>query len=184
MRSAGLADHLQTVHGMNLNGVVLVSPFLDAGSGVDGVGIDLPHALYLPTLAATAWYHDAASRTSRPRSRRSWPTSSASPTTEYLPALQQGYVIPPDEKRAVAAKLAAYTGTSAGLLAEGRPARQPPAVPAGTAARPAADRRPHRLALRRAVAQSARREDGLRPVLPGDRARLTRRLSSTTCTAN
>ena len=42
MRSAGLAYHLQTVHGMNLNGVVLVSPFLNAASGVDGIELDLP----------------------------------------------------------------------------------------------------------------------------------------------
>jgi len=41
MRSAGLADHLQSVHGMSLNGVVLVSPFLSAASGVDGADLDL-----------------------------------------------------------------------------------------------------------------------------------------------
>jgi len=44
---------------MDLNGVVLVSPFLNAGSGIDGDEIDLPHVLYLPTFAATAWYHGA-----------------------------------------------------------------------------------------------------------------------------
>ena len=65
MRSAGLADHLQSVHGMNLNGVVLVSPFLSAASGVDGAELDLPHALYLPTLAATAWYHDLLAEQAR-----------------------------------------------------------------------------------------------------------------------
>jgi len=111
MRSAGLADHLQSIHGMNLNGVVLVSPFLNSASGVDGIAIDLPHALYFPTLAATARYHGLVKDT----------TASVEAFmdelerfvyAEYLPALTKGYVIPAEEKRAVATKLAAYTGTS------------------------------------------------------------------------
>ena len=112
MRSAGLALHLQQVQGMNLNGVILVSPFLSAGSGEDGVKIDLPHVLYLPTLAATAWYHNLI------------PNKAASLEAfmdevsrfayhDYMPALMKGYVITAEEKRAIAAKLAAYTGTTA-----------------------------------------------------------------------
>ncbi|MEM8711794.1 MAG: carboxypeptidase, partial [Planctomycetota bacterium] len=59
VRSAGLVWHLQEEHGMACNGVVLVSPFLNSGSGRDGNGIDKPHVLFLAGLAATAWYHDA-----------------------------------------------------------------------------------------------------------------------------
>jgi len=111
MRSAGLANHLQSVHGMNLNGVVLVSPFLSAASGVDGVELDLPHALYLPTLAATAWYHGLV--TNKPASIEAFMGEvERFAYDEYLPALTKGYVIPAEQKRAVAAKLAAYTGTS------------------------------------------------------------------------
>jgi carboxypeptidase C (cathepsin A) len=44
MRSAGLAYHVQSEHGMNLNGVVLVSPFQSAGSGIDAMEIDLHDA--------------------------------------------------------------------------------------------------------------------------------------------
>ena len=113
MRSAGLADHLQSVHGMSLNGVVLVSPFLSAASGVDGADLDLPHALYLPTLAATAWYHNLLPN--KPASLEAFMDEvERFAYDEYLPALTKGFVIPPEEKRAVAAKLAAYTGTSAG----------------------------------------------------------------------
>ena len=112
MRSAGLADHLQSVHGMNLNGVVLVSPFLDAASGVDGIGLDLPHALYLPTLAATAWYHGLVQN--RPPTIEAYMAEvERFALDEYLPALTKGSVIAAAEKRAVAARLAAYTGTSA-----------------------------------------------------------------------
>jgi carboxypeptidase C (cathepsin A) len=111
IRSAGLVWHLQSRRGMNFNGVVLVSPFLNMGSGVDGANIDMPHVLYLSTLAATAWYHDAI------------PDKAADLEgflaevdrfgyDEYAPALMKGYEIPQDEARAVAGKLAAYTGTS------------------------------------------------------------------------
>jgi carboxypeptidase C (cathepsin A) len=106
MRSAGLAEHLQTVHGMNLNGVVLVSPFLSAASGVDGADLDLPHALVLPTLAATAWYHNLLPN--RPASLEAFMTEVERFAYDvYLPALTKGYVIPAGEKRAVAAQLAA-----------------------------------------------------------------------------
>jgi carboxypeptidase C (cathepsin A) len=110
MRSAGLADHLQTVHGMNLNGVVLVSPFLNSMSGVDGIEADLPHALYLPTLAATAWYHGLIAN--KPASLEAYMAEvERFAYDEYLPALTRGYTISAEEKRAVAAKLATYTGT-------------------------------------------------------------------------
>jgi len=112
MRSAGLAYHLQTALGMDLNGVVLVSPFLNAGSGIDGEEIDLPHVLYLPTFAATAWYHGAIP--SKPASLQAFLDEVEQfAYTEYAPALMQGYVLPEAQKKAVAAKLAAYTGTSA-----------------------------------------------------------------------
>ena len=112
MRSAGLANHLQSVHGMNLNGVIVVSPFLSAASGVDGIEVDLPHALYLPTLAATAWYHGLIPN--KPASLEAFMDEvERFAYEEYLPALNKGYVITPEEKRAVATKLAGYTGTSA-----------------------------------------------------------------------
>jgi carboxypeptidase C (cathepsin A) len=111
MRTAGLAYHMQSVHGMNLNGVVLISPFLSAGSGIDGMEIDLPHVLYLPTLAATAWYHDAIPN--KPASLEAYVAEvERFAYAEYMPALLKGYAIPAEEKRRVAAKLAGYTGTS------------------------------------------------------------------------
>ena len=112
MRSAGLAYHVQSEHGMNLNGVVLISPFLSAGSGIDGMEVDLPHVLYLPTLAATAWYHDAIP--GKPASLEAFIAEvERFAYAEYMPALMKGYVIPAEEKRRVAEKLAGYTGTSA-----------------------------------------------------------------------
>lgn len=111
IRSAGLVYHLQSQHGMNFNGVIIVSPFLNMGSGIDGASIDLPHVLYLPTLAATAWYHDAIP--DKPASLEAFHAEvERFAYNEYAPALLKGYRISAEEKQAVAARLAAYTGTT------------------------------------------------------------------------
>ena len=39
--------------------MILVCPFMDAAAARDRFAIDLPHVLYLPTLAAMAWYRRA-----------------------------------------------------------------------------------------------------------------------------
>jgi carboxypeptidase C (cathepsin A) len=112
MRAAGVVHYLQTSHGMNFNGVVLVSPFLSFGPGVDGASVDLPYVLFLPTLAATAWYHDAIP--DKPPSLEAFVEEvSRFAYDEYAPALMQGYVIAAADKRRIAEKLAGYTGTSA-----------------------------------------------------------------------
>ena len=111
MRTAGLVNRMQQTAGMHFNGVVLVSPFLDMGSGLDGAEIDLPHVLYLPTLAATAWYHEIVD--DRPAELETFLAEvERFAYDEYAPALLKGYTISVDEKRAVATKLAGYTGTS------------------------------------------------------------------------
>jgi carboxypeptidase C (cathepsin A) len=112
VRGAGLARHLQSDLGMNLNGLVLVSPYFGQGSGNDGIGIDLPHALYLSTFAATAWHYDLIP--GKPASLADYSAEvERFARDEYLPALFEGYAIAPERKQAIAAKLAQYTGTSA-----------------------------------------------------------------------
>jgi carboxypeptidase C (cathepsin A) len=112
MRGAGLARHLQSDFGMNLNGLILVSPYFSLVSGDDGLGIDLPHVLYLSTFAATAWYYDAIA--DKPASLEAW-TAEAERFAydEYAPALLKGHSIPTEEAQAIAEKLARYTGTTA-----------------------------------------------------------------------
>lgn len=111
IRGAGLAHHLQSRHGMNLNGVILVSPFLSGAAGRDGEGLALPHALFLPAFAATAWYHDRLEE--RPADFEAFIDEvEAFALGDYLDALTAGYTIDPAEKRDVAERAAAYTGTS------------------------------------------------------------------------
>ena len=56
-RSAGVVDYLQR-RGVAFNGVVLISSILNFANEATGVGgSDMGYVLYLPTLAASAWYH-------------------------------------------------------------------------------------------------------------------------------
>ena len=111
MRSGGVALELLETHGMALNGVVLVSPFMEMATGFDGQGIDLPHVMFLPTLAATAWYHEAL--TDRPADLPAFLDEvKAFAYDEYAPALLKGSRLGDAERAAVLAKLSRYTGAS------------------------------------------------------------------------
>ncbi len=58
LRGAALAEHLQSAHGMYLNGLILISSVLDISSiDFDKQRNDRAHALYLPTYAAIAHLH-------------------------------------------------------------------------------------------------------------------------------
>jgi len=113
IRGAGLAHELQSRHGMNLNGLVLVSPFLSEGAGRDRSGLHLPHALFLPAFAATAWYHDRLAER-RDDFEAFLAEVEAFALGDYLDALTAGHVIDDARKRNVAERLAGYTGTDAG----------------------------------------------------------------------
>ena len=56
-RSAGLSGYLQDRYGMYLNGIILVSSILDFQTARFDPGNDLPYILFLPTYAATAYFH-------------------------------------------------------------------------------------------------------------------------------
>lgn len=64
LRAAALAEHLQSRHGLYLNGVMLISSVLDLGS----IGLHEPedrgYANFLPTYAAVAHYHGKHGRKS------------------------------------------------------------------------------------------------------------------------
>ncbi len=111
MRAGGVALDLLETHGLAFNGVVLVSPFMSWDSGSDGIGIDLPHVLYLPTLAATAWYHEAL--VDRPADLAAFIDEvKAFAYDEYAPALLKGSRLGDAERKRVLAKLSTYTGVS------------------------------------------------------------------------
>ena len=57
LRGAALVEHLQSRHGMYVNGLILISSVLDVSSiDFENQRNDRAHALYLPTYAAIAHY--------------------------------------------------------------------------------------------------------------------------------
>lgn len=111
IRTGGVAYRLLEKYGMGLNGVILVSPFMDAAAARDRFAIDLPHALYLPTLAATAWYHEVLEE--RPDNLVEFLTEVEDfAINEYSPALFKGSKLSGVERTNIVTKLSQYTGLS------------------------------------------------------------------------
>ena len=111
MRSAGVAYRLLTTHSLALNGVILVSPYLDFVAGNPGIGNDLPHVLFFTTFAATAWYHDAI--TDRPANLLTFlEEAERFAETVYAPALFKGNRLPDAERQEVLAGMTRFTGIS------------------------------------------------------------------------
>ncbi len=111
MRSGGVAYYLLDKHMMALNGVVLVSPFMEMTTGFAGMGIDLPHVMYLPTFAATAWYHDVLVNKSKDFEAFMQEVELFA-LQEYAPALLLGNRLQAGQRNQVLEKLSAYTGLS------------------------------------------------------------------------
>ena len=110
-RASGLAGHLLERYGMYLNGVMLVSCALEFQVLRFDPGNDLPHVLFLPTYAATAWHHKRlpAELQKKPL-RKLLDEVEAFAGGEYAAALFQGAKLAPAERKEIVAKLARYTG--------------------------------------------------------------------------
>ena len=111
-RAAALSELLQNRHGVFLDGVILVSSVLDFGTIRFGRNNDLPHALFLPTYAATAWYHDRLDRDRYPTLESVITDAEDFAIDRYLVALARGNALEPTEKAAVVARLSQLTGLS------------------------------------------------------------------------
>lgn len=107
-RAAALALALQE-RGLMLNGLVLVSPALSFNTFIFEPGNDLPYLLFLPTCAATAWYHDRLPE--KPAAIEAFLAQVRGFVENvYAPALMKGAGISPSEAQQVAAQLHRYTG--------------------------------------------------------------------------
>ncbi len=112
MRTGGVTYELLTKHDMSLNGIILVSPYLDFASGNAGVKIDTPYVNFLTTYASTAWYHHALSN--QPAELQPFLREvEAFARDVYAPVLFKGRHASTTERQTVLAGLAKYTGLSA-----------------------------------------------------------------------
>jgi carboxypeptidase C (cathepsin A) len=111
-RAAGLAGYLVD-QGIAFNGLVLVSCALDFQGFVFSPGNDLPFLTYLPSYAASAWYHkklppdlQQAELPAVLKEVEQWTDR------EYASILARGDRLTNVERREAAAKLARYTSLS------------------------------------------------------------------------
>jgi len=109
-RAAGLSGYLQDRHGMYLNGIMLISSVLDFSTLVFSPGNDLPFVVFLPSFAATAWYHR------RLHLRRPLQTLVAEVSkfalNDYMLALAKGATLPAPRRKQIVEQLSRYTGLS------------------------------------------------------------------------
>ena len=110
MRAATVVARLQR-DGMAVNGVVLLSSALDynALDNGQGLGEDYQYISFLPSLAAVAWYHKALSP-APPDLERFVAEVRAFAIGPYADALMRGDTLDATTRRAIVAKLHAYTG--------------------------------------------------------------------------
>ena len=110
-RAAGLALHLQGKHDIFLNGVMLVSLAIDLQTLSFDEGNELPYALFLPTYAATAWYHHALAPELQQRPLAEVVAAAETfALGDYSAALMQGSRLGSAQRGEVAAQLARFTG--------------------------------------------------------------------------
>lgn len=108
LRNPVVAAKLEAA-GLSLNGMVQFSTIMNYG--VRQPGYDQNFLTLFPTMAATAWYHNRLQ--SRPADLSAFLDEVRAFTSgPYAAALAKGSTISPEEKAAIAAKMADYTGIS------------------------------------------------------------------------
>jgi len=106
-RVSGLALELQNNQWMYLNGVVLVSP---TTLGIER-GVASKAALRLPYFAATAWFHKRLPADLQSKDLTAMlPEVEQFTINELIPAISKGGFIDPTERKAIASKMARYSG--------------------------------------------------------------------------
>jgi carboxypeptidase C (cathepsin A) len=112
-RAALVARLLQTDYGIDLSGLVLISPVLDFetfSTQIRGHETDLSYALDVPSYATAAWYHKKLAPDLQADFRGLVSQVEKWSIETYLPALVQGDALPADSRTVIARQLSRYTG--------------------------------------------------------------------------
>src|SRR5215472_5109393 len=116
-RSAALGNYLQVHNSIYLNGIVLISSVLDLGTISFNPGIDSTYIYYLPSYAATAWYHKMLK--DRPENLTTFLDEARSfAQGELASAMMKGDRLTEPEKADIARKMARFTGLCEDYLAK------------------------------------------------------------------
>ncbi|MCX6550698.1 MAG: peptidase S10, partial [Acidobacteria bacterium] len=114
IRSAGLCQELQSRHGIELNGIVLVSSLLTYQTLQPAPDNDIAWAAQVQTFAATAWYHKKLPADLQQKTvKQVVDEARIFAFGEYMQALTRGNTLTPAEQKTAADRLARYTGLSA-----------------------------------------------------------------------
>lgn len=109
-RAAAVARELSGRAGrVDLNGLILISAVMDFYTSSFQTGNELGYVTFLPTMAATAWYHGEV--TPRPESLEDFLAEARTfAVEEYLPALFAGTTLDPERRQRIRERLAYFTG--------------------------------------------------------------------------
>ena len=117
-RAAGLAGYLAR-QGIALNGVILISSVLDFQALSSSRTNETPYVLFLPSFAATAWYHKLL-----PNDLQALPLRDLLDQAErfadgdYQAALSKGDRITNDERTRISDQVARFTGLTPRFVAQ------------------------------------------------------------------
>jgi carboxypeptidase C (cathepsin A) len=112
VRGSGLSNWLHE-HGVGLNGLILISPYLGTIVQDGGKGNDSPYAFNLPTYVDAAWYHKKLDPDMQKKTvDQVYHEALDFAYDEYLPALDRGDNLTKERRASLIAKLHHLTGLS------------------------------------------------------------------------
>ena len=116
-RSAAVINELEgTYTDVAVNGIILISSILDFSAAADSPGNELGYVTNLPSMAATAWYHNKVAN--RPATVEEFVAEAkAFAIGPYASALLKGNSLSAEERQQILPQLSRYTGVSQEYLA-------------------------------------------------------------------
>jgi len=119
IRSAGLSQELQSRHGIELNGIVLISSLLTYQTLSPAPDNDIAYASLIQTYAADAWYHKKLSAELQQRTLKQVVDDARGfAFGDYMLALTKGNTLSNAEYKAMAQRLSRFTGLSPQFIEE------------------------------------------------------------------
>ncbi|MCR5105700.1 MAG: hypothetical protein K6B68_14800 [Eubacterium sp.] len=111
IRAVGVCEYLSGKYMTDINGLILIGSVNDYSSVLYTSGNDLPYALFLPTMAADAWYHKAISKEYLDMELKDYLDEVRDfVSSEYVSALFMGNRLTKQEKEELAKKISGYIG--------------------------------------------------------------------------
>ncbi|MEZ0495502.1 S10 family peptidase [Sphingomonas sp. IW22] len=115
-RSAAVIKELEGSYtDVSINGIILISSILDFSQAADTPGNELGYVTNLPSMAATAWYHDKVA--DKPATVEAFVNEArAFAIGPYAAALLKGNSLTDQERQSILPQLSRFTGVSQAYL--------------------------------------------------------------------